>query len=123
MRKSKIINPNIHPQRWCTGPDLRTHRQYRAYVSQRNQALYRSEGWTITFEEFQLLWATQWEQRGREQDQVLLTRRDPEQPWTVANVEIITRRAHAQRQGVLRAAGWRSKARARALQNVSEQSD
>lgn len=122
MTYRKTLKPNTQPQRWCTGPDLRTHVQYRAYVQQRNQAVFRLEGWTVTFEEYQDLWREHWEQRGRTSESYMMTRANADRPWSWANCIVITRQQHGQRQGDARANKWRSRARERELLAVAEQS-
>ena len=121
MTYRKTKRPNTQPKRWCTGPDLRTHVQYRAYVQQRNQAVFREEGWTVTFAEYQDLWREHWEQRGRTSESYMMTRANPDRPWSWANCIVITRQQHGQRQADNRATGWRSRARDRELNSASEQ--
>lgn len=121
MTYRKTLRPNTQPQRWCTGPDLRTHVQYRAWVQQRNQAVYREEPWTVTFEQYQDLWRDHWEQRGRTSSSYMLTRINSDLPWQLDNCCVITRQQHGQRQGDNRAKGWRSRARDRELNSASEQ--
>lgn len=118
-RKTK--RPNTQPQRWKTGPDLRTHLQYRAFVQQRNQAVFREEGWSVTFEEYQHLWQAHWEQRGRLSASYMMTRINSDLPWSRENCCVITRQQHGERQADNRAKGWRSRARDRELNSASRQ--
>jgi len=103
------------PQSWVTGPDPVEHKKYRIWIQQRNQAQWREEGWTISFEEWKQLWdeSGQWHNRGRERSCYCMTRIDRELPWTPDNVQIITREQHAKIQGHLSVAGYRSPAQAR----------
>jgi len=103
------------PDRWITGPDPLTHAQYRAFIQQRNQARWRDELWTLTFEEFQQVWGALWHQRGRGPDQYMLSRQDWSRPWMMKNVQVLTRQQHGQRQADLRQQGYRSLARRRVL--------
>ena len=100
----------IRPGAWVSGPDPEEHRRYRTFVQQRNQANWREEGWTISFEDWKRLWAEsgRWPNRGRERGDYCMTRRDWSTPWTVENAQIITRQEHARLQGDAVAAGWRS---------------
>jgi hypothetical protein len=119
MTYRKITRPNTQPQRWKTGPDLRTHLQYRAWVQQRNQAIFREEGWRVTFEEYQDLWQDHWEQRGRLSTSYMMTRANADRPWSWANCVVITRQQHGQRQADNRATGWKSRARERELNSAA----
>jgi hypothetical protein len=101
------------PQVWRTGPDPVLHKKYLTWLQQRNQALWRDEGWTIDFETWCGLWAERWEQRGRQRGDYCMTRVDWSLPWTVDNVQVITRSEHAKAQGHARAAGWCSIAQKR----------
>ena len=114
--------PRSRPYMWVTGPDPRTHAQYRAFVQQRNQAVWREEPWTVTFAEYQDLWRDLWEQRGRLSTSYMMTRIDGDLPWSQANSIVITRQQHGQRQADRRSTGRRSPARERELAAVAEQS-
>ena len=122
MAYIKTKRPNTQPQRWVTGPDLVTHLQYRAYVQQRNQARWREETWTVTFEEYQTLWQHLWAERGRLKTSYMMTRINADLPWEFSNCCVITRQQQGQRQADMRATGWRSRARDRQLEAVAEQS-
>ena len=56
------------PNAWKSGPDPEEHKRYRVFIQQRNQAQWREEGWTISFEAWKDLWnqSGQWANRGRE---------------------------------------------------------
>ena len=86
------------PGAWVSGPDPVTHRKYRAFIQQRNQANYRGEPWDLTFEEWCGVWGERFDQRGRRKGQLCLTRTDYTQPWTLSNVELLERRQHNLRQ-------------------------
>lgn len=105
----------VRPQTWVTGPDPEEHKRYRVFIQQKNQAQWRQEGWTIDFESWKQLWAEsgQWENRGREKGCYCMTRRDWSTPWTLNNVQIVTREEHAKMQGDAVANGWRSIAQKR----------
>jgi hypothetical protein len=107
--------PGPRPEQWITGPDPAEHIRYRTWVQQRNQAQWRDEGWTITFDEWKQIWADsgQWDNRGRERGCWCMSRQDWGLPWTTDNVAIITREEHARLQGDARAAGWSSIAQKR----------
>ena len=96
------------PQVWITGPDPVTHKKYRVWIQQKNQAQYRQEGWAIPFEEWMEIWGDQWANRGREKGTVCMTRLDWSLPWTPDNVRIVPREEHARLQGEAIRNGWRS---------------
>jgi hypothetical protein len=100
---------------WVTGTDPEEHHRYRVFVQQRNQAQWREEGWSITFEVWKDLWAKSgvWLNRGRERGDYCMTRIDWSLPWSLDNVQIITRQEHARLQGAAVALGWRSIAQKR----------
>lgn len=111
-----IPRPNargIRPQVWVTGPDPVEHHKYRVFIQQKNQAQFREEGWTITFEQWKDLWKDLWESRGREKGTYCMSRKDWSLPWTPTNVAVITREAHARMQADARNAGWCSIAQKR----------
>jgi hypothetical protein len=103
------------PQVWKSGTDPVRHEQFRVWGQQKNQAQWREEGWQIPFEAWCALWdaSGQWLNRGRERGCYCMSRLDWSLPWTVNNVAIITREAHAKMQGDARAAGWCSIAQRR----------
>lgn len=86
------------PNAWVTGPDELEHRKYRAFIQHRNQSNYRNEPWDLTFEQYKEIWAEHWFNRGRTKDCYCLTRIDYDLPWTLDNVEVVTRQAHNRRQ-------------------------
>jgi len=85
------------PQCWVSGPDPETHRKYRAWIQQKNQAQWRGESWYLSFEEWQLKWQEHWHQRGRRRSDYCMVRTDPEGDWSWPNVEVIERSEHCQR--------------------------
>lgn len=100
------------PHMWVTGPDPEEHRRYRVWIQQRNQAQWRGEGWSISFEAWKQLWdqSGQWHNRGRQRSCYCMTRQDHLLPWTVDNVQIITREQHSRMQSALSHSGYRSPA-------------
>ena len=113
-----IPRPNSkgpRPQVWRSGPDPRTHRQYLVWLQQRNQANYRDEGWSISFDIWKKMWDDSgfWDLRGRERGCYCMTRQDWSLPWTINNVVIVPREVHARMQADAVAAGWRSIAQKR----------
>lgn len=73
-----------------------------SYSRMRAQAKYRNEQFTLTWEEYQQLWEGQWHLRGREPNQLCLTRIDLDGEWSQANIEIITRNEHWAKQARMR---------------------
>jgi hypothetical protein len=68
--------------------------QYLAWSRMKAQADFRNEGWALSFEDFQHLWAQHWAQRGRAVNEYCLTRIDPSKAWTLANAECVLRIDH-----------------------------
>lgn len=94
QRKRGKTYPNI----WKSGPDEVRHNLWIACVRAKAQAKYRGEEWLITPEEYIDLWMENdlYQNKGRGLDDYCLTRKDVYEPWSVENVEIITRREHFQ---------------------------
>ena len=90
------------PHRWLSGPDPMRHRMYDPFCKSKAQAMYRQEGWDMTFDEFAELWQDLWTSRGRDGPDLCMTRIDIEKPWSRANCEIVTRKEVNQRAGVLK---------------------
>jgi hypothetical protein len=67
---------------------------YTPFLKAKAQANYRQEGWSMTFDEFFGHWDGQWHRRGRQPDDLCLTRIDPEKPWSADNVYLIERIEH-----------------------------
>jgi hypothetical protein len=112
VKSRRGSKPGPRPQTWVTGPDPVVHEQYRAFIQQRNQARFRGEGWTdeYSFEQWQSLWQSHWHQRGRKPEDYCMTRRDPAQPWTQENSQVIPRSEHMTTQARLAAnARWSKK--------------
>lgn len=121
MVKTPVRHPRPHargqrPWVWLVGPDPVLHQKYRVWLQQRNQALWREEGWTIDFDVWVKIWGDKWPLRGREKGTMCMSRLDWSLPWTPDNVAIITREQHAKMQGDARAAGWSSLAAKRKRQ-------
>lgn len=58
----------------------------------RAQALFRGEPYTLTLDEFCTLWTDElWAQRGMALDQLVMSRKDRQAPWSKSNCCIITR--------------------------------
>ena len=107
--------PGERPHTWTTGPDPLTREQWRAWGQTRNQATWRGEPWTLSFDEWQTLWAGSWHLRGRAAHNLCVTRRDFELPWQADNCVLLTRRQHGQRRtGTLKRDGY---SRSRSLLN------
>ena len=108
--------PGPRPNMWVAGPDPETHQKYQAWLQQKNQAQWRGETWALPFEEWQVLWGTNWQHRGRERGCYCMTRRDHTAAWNLVNAQVITREEHARQQGQLVAQGLRSPRQARRRQ-------
>ena len=89
----------IMPQRWRSGPDPVIHAMYRCWIQAKNQANFRAETWTITFDDYQALWSEHWVHKGRTRNDYCMTRTDDEGAWTLGNVEVLPRWEHFSRAG------------------------
>lgn len=99
MKKStRGIKLGTRPHQWKSGPAEEDHASYYAWLQCRNQARYRSEGWDLTFEQWLDVWTGLWHRRGRAGEQLCITRKNCDLPWTLSNVIVITRRQHGQRK-------------------------
>mgnify|MGYP003705165135 CR=1 FL=1 len=87
------------PHVWVTGPDPVEHKKYRAFIQQKNQAQFREEGWTITFDEWKDLWGELWHQRGRGRGDYCMTRINPKKSWNKENVIVVQRGIHLKNSG------------------------
>ena len=103
-KPGRAVRPQLHyggpgprPLCWKTGPDPVIHDQYVAWGRARAQALWRGEAWELTFEEFRTVWGADWSRRGRGSDDLCMTRQDLTGPWSVHNVELMTRADHNRR--------------------------
>lgn len=84
-----------NPDGWSTGPDPVRHDKYYAYLKHRAQANFRSEPYSLTWEEWENFWPDDlWSQRGRNGDSLVLRMIDPTQGWQVSNLEIMKRKEH-----------------------------
>lgn len=80
------------PNMWKSGPDPLVHRKYQPFLAARAQARFRSEDWTLTWEEWLQLWPHElWDQRGMAADQLVMTRKDHGGAWSFDNVHIVPR--------------------------------
>ena len=70
--------------------------RHRAYVRHKAQCAFRGEGFELTVEDWQQFWPTelQWQRRGRSRDDLMMTRVDPELPWSKTNCCLVTRIVH-----------------------------
>jgi hypothetical protein len=66
-----------------------------AWIRSKCQANFRGELWNLTWEEFCHFWSDLklWRQRGRAEQDLVLTRYDPEGAWDRDNCCIINRKA------------------------------
>lgn len=88
------------PYIWKSGPyDEYKHSMYHPYLLSRAQANFRGEEFTLSFEEYYELWKEHWNNRGRQPENMCMTRRDPDGAWDCKNAYIITRKEHLQIQG------------------------
>lgn len=83
------------PSKWKSGPDPVAHEKYYAWLRHRAQAKFRKEHYTITWEEWQQLWPDPlWHKRGRGRQDLVLSRVDLDQGWSMCNLEVTSRLEH-----------------------------
>ena len=70
-----------------------------SYTRMRAQAKFRDEEFTLTWDEYQAIWAGKWEQKGRDVTSLCMSRKDWDGVWSSDNIELITRHEHFRRQG------------------------
>lgn len=93
QEKKESTRKGPRPHTWVTGPCPKTHKQYRVFIQQRNQANFRKEGWDLSFEDWKVFWEDgKWEKRGRTPESLSMTRIDETKGWIIDNVEVLTRR-------------------------------
>lgn len=99
-RKKGVLLPN----EWRSGPDLIDHKLYNDCMKARAQAWYRGEQWSITEQEYISLWRANdsYLHKGRTRHSLCMVRIDPDLPWSVDNVEIVTRLEHLRNCGNLK---------------------
>lgn len=85
-----------YPHTWTSGPDPVRHKLYLACQRARAQAKYRNQEWHITEDEYCDLWIEddRYMRKNRSSSGLSMTRIDKEKPWTVDNVEFMTRAEH-----------------------------
>lgn len=91
----KALKPRPHV--WVSGPDPLVHKMYLTWLQQKNQANFRKENWTLSFEVWSEMWSEHWNNRGRHSDQYCMTREDLDGPWDETNTIVITRKEQLQR--------------------------
>ena len=68
------------------------------YCQMKAQAKFRKEEFTLTWDEFQAMWAGKWHLRGRESNSLCMTRSDWDGPWDSTNTIIVERLEHLRLQ-------------------------
>jgi hypothetical protein len=90
------------PHVWKCGPDEYKHSMYTPWMKARAQAKFRGETWELSFEQFYELWRDEWPNRGRQPDNIVMTREDTEGKWNKKNTILMTRKEHLVRHGRMR---------------------
>lgn len=81
------------PDTFVGGPDFYTRNKYYAWLKHRSQANYRSESYSLTWEEWQTLWKDElWDQRGQKGHNLCLAQINPKLGWHMNNVAVMTRK-------------------------------
>ena len=87
-----------YPERWKYGADRFKKDANIVFLRQRAQCNYRSEPFTLTFEEWLSVWDGRLDRRGRGTYDLCMQRIDAGGAWSRDNVEIVTRKAQLQRK-------------------------
>jgi len=96
---SGFVRRAPRPHVWKIGPDEDRHRMYHPWQATKAQAVFREEPWELEFEDFYQLWKDDWDNRGRQPDNMCMTRKDKDGAWSADNVHIITRKEHLEELG------------------------
>jgi len=111
----------LSPHVWKSGPDPVDHTLYVQCQRARAQANFRNEDWQITEQEFINIWRIddRYKLRGRGLNSLCMIRVDIDLPWTIDNVEIISRVEHLKtcNKEKLATTNW-GKGRRRARENI-----
>jgi hypothetical protein len=93
-----------HPDQWKSGPDPVHHDLFYQCQRSRAQARFRGEQWQITEQQYIDLWLKddRYLRKGRGVDQLCMTLVDPELPWHIDNVKIISRLEHYRRSSLIK---------------------
>lgn len=90
------------PNLWITGPDPFRHKLHHPWQLMKAQANFRDEEFTLTFEQFFELWKDDWHNRGRQPENVCMSRHDFTEAWSFENCYIVSRKEHLRQQGLAR---------------------
>lgn len=90
------------PHTWKCGPDEYRHSMYHPWQKMKAQAKFRGDDFDLSFEEFFNIWNGHWHERGRQADNLCLTRKDWGGPWDKDNSILVTRQEHLEAQGFYR---------------------
>lgn len=92
------------PHTWKLGAEIGEykHSMYLPWLRAKAQANFRNEPWELTFEEFYDLWKDDWPNRGRQPENMCMSRQDPDGAWDATNAMIITRKEHLTNQNKAR---------------------
>lgn len=92
----------LRPHVWLCGPDEYKHSMYHPWQMSKAQAKFRGEDWTLEFEEYYELWKDDWNNRGRDPENMCMSRMDSNGPWSLKNAIIITRAEQLEQNGFQR---------------------
>lgn len=87
------------PHVWKSGPNVKDHEQYQAWLVHKAQANFRGEAHDMSFEDFRNAWNQDgnWELRGRGADNVSMYRIDTLKPWHKDNIAFESRKTYLAR--------------------------
>lgn len=80
------------PAKWLSGPTELDRELFYAWHKHRAQARFRKEDYELTYEDWRTLWLPDhFHNRGRSPENVILTRKDPSESWSLDNCEVVNR--------------------------------
>ena len=90
-----IRGPRPHCRRY---PDPIDHKLFMDCMRARAQAWYMGQEWEITEDEYIAMWreGDLYQRKGRHNEDYCMVRKNYDLPWTLDNVQIITRLEHYQ---------------------------
>lgn len=78
-----------NPNKWIMGSDPMKREKYYAWLKHRSQAAFRKEDYSLTWEDWELLWSDDdFSRRGRGMDNMCMFLIDRDQGWHLNNVAV-----------------------------------
>jgi hypothetical protein len=97
------------PHVWIVGPDNNKHQMYIPWLKAKAQANFRNDEWNLEFEDYFAMWNGNWHLRGRQSDDLCMTRINWSGAWEKDNIQLVTRKQHCQAQAANTREKWDAK--------------